>query len=838
MHFRQDLRQSLRLLAKNPGFTFVAVAVLGLGIGVNTSVFSLVNALLLRPVTDVSPGRLVGIYSHDATKPDSYRAFSYPEYVELREQNDAFDELMAHNFAMVGLQEGEGTRRVFAGVVSSNYFAALGARLRQGRAFSAEEEAPAAAVPVVVVSHGLWRKLGSDPGLVGRTLRLNAIDFTVVGVTREGFSGTMALVSPELWIPFGMYDATLNDFQRSGTHQRLADRGHRNLILVGRLKDGLDAAAASARVAALSRRLADASPDLRDHVLSVSPLPRLGVSTQPHSETPVFAAGGLLLLMASLVLLIACLNLANMLLARGEARRKEIAVRLALGATRRRIVSQLLTEGLTLSLLGGVAGLLLAWWSTRLLVASLVPLAPLAIVFDAKPDANVMAAAFGFCLLATLFFGLGPALRLARADALPELKEQAGESRVGRGRRGLLAPRNLLVVGQIALSLALLTTGGLFVRGALIASEADPGFRLERGLLVEVDPALAGLEEAGGRAVYAAALERLRALPGVEAVSAASTVPFGSISIGRRVQAAGAAPAKSGEQPGVSAQYVIVASDYFKSLGLPVLRGRDFDRAEEAGAAGARPVILDEPLARKLWPDGDALGRQVQLVDRDGTPQEPLEVVGVVPGLRHDLLDPAPVPHVYVPFGGNYQSGMSLHLRLARAGGEAEMLASVRQQLRAVDARLPVLQATTLRGFRDDSLPLWLVRTGARLFTLFGAVAVLLAVVGLYGVKAYVVARRTREIGIRMALGATRASVLGLILREGAALTCVGLGLGLLLAFASGRLVSSLLYRVDPSDPLVFVLAAALLACVALAAAYLPARRATEIAPVTALRSE
>jgi predicted permease len=837
----EDLKHSLRLLVKNPAFTLVAVVVLALGIGVNTAIFTLVNALLLRPVTGVAADRLVGVYSRDRAKAGAYRAFSYPEYADLRSGSDVFDELMAHNFAMVGLREGDATRRIFADLVSSNYFATLGVHLSAGRAFSPEEEAPGAGIPVVVVSRGFWKKAGSPADLVGRLVRLNGLDFTVVGIAPEGFSGTMALLSPEVWLPLGMYDATLNDFQRRGDHQRLADREHRNLIVVGRLKDGLGVAAAEPRLRATGERLAEAyAAENKDQVLSMAPLARLGVSTKPMSNEGPAAAAGLLMAMAGLVLLIACLNLANMMLARGEARRKEIALRLALGAGRGRVVRQLLTEGMSLALLGGAAGLALAYAATRLLVASLVPLSPLPVVFEARPDVRVVAATLGFCVLATLLSNLGPAFRLARPDVLPELKEHAGEHRPRR-RWSLLAPRNLLVVGQVALSLALLATGGLFVRGALAAAEADPGFRLERGLIVEVDPALAGDDEARGRRVYRGVLERLRRVPGVEAVGMASTVPFGPISLSRKVSVPGAADGADGAASGVDAQHVIVGTDYFRSLGLPILRGRDFDAGEESAAPAMASVIVDEPLARRLWTDGDAVGKSIEIAaGSEGGVGERFVVAGVVPGLRHSLFDPASVPHVYVPFGGHYQSGMNLHVRLSAQGrgADAAMLATVRQQLLAAEPRLPVLSARTLRGYRDDSLPLWMVRTGAQLFTLFGAAALFLAVVGVYGVKSYVVARRTREIGIRMALGATRATVLGLVLREGLTLTAVGLAFGVGLALLCGKVVSSLLYQVSPADPPAVAGACALLAASAFVAAYVPARRATRVAPVTALRYE
>jgi predicted permease len=835
----QDLRHALRLFRKNPGFSAVAAFVLALGIGANTAIFTLVNALLFRPLAGGDEGQLVGVYSRDKNRADGYRSFSYADYRDLREGNDAFDSLAAQSFGMAGLGEGDTTRRLFAAIVSSNYFSTLGVRPARGRAFTEEEEAPGKEIPVAIVSHGLWRRLGAGPHIGDTTIRLNGRDFTVVGVAPEGFTGTTALFSPEVWLPLGVYHLVPN-LRRPGDLPRLEDRQQRNLVLVGRLKRGLTAAQADARLQAANSRLIEASPaDNRDQLLSLAPLPRLAITSRPQSNAVAASTSGLLMAMTGVVLLVACLNLANMLLARGEARRKEIAVRQALGASRGRIVRQLLAEGFVLSLAGGAAGLLLAYWATWLLASSILPL-PIAIVLPADPDARVLGATLGFCVLATTLFGLGPAWKVSRFDVLPDLKEHAGDQAVAPGGRRLLAPQNLLVTGQIALSLALLVTGGLFVRGALKAAAADPGFRLERGLLLEIDPSFAGYDGTRGRIAYRAVLDRLRSLPGVESVSLASTVPFGQLTRERRVRKAGEAELTGKEPSGVPAQHVVIAADYFRTLGLSILRGRDFERSEEFLAEGRRPAIVDEPLARKLWPGEDPLGRQIQFPAGPDGSSEPLEVVGVVPGLRHGLFDPGPVPHVYVPFAHDYQPGMNLHVRVSSTDPAAEraMLATVREQVRAVDARLPVVSASTLRDFREGTLLLWMVRTGARLFTSFGLVALLLAVVGVYGVKAYVVARRTREIGIRVALGARPADVVRLILREGLLLTAAGIGAGLVLALMSGKVVSSLLYQVSATDPVVFAVAPAVLAASALLAAYLPARRATRITPAMALRAE
>jgi predicted permease len=861
MQLTSDVVLSLRRLKKDIGFTGVAVTILALGIGVNTAIFSLVNAVLLKPVTGVAADRMVGLFHKDATKPDAYRAFSYPDYKDIAADTEVFESVMAHNFALLGLKEGDVTRRIFGDVVSSNYFQTLGVRLFRGRAFNAEEETPGREIPAVILSYGLWKKMGESESILNSQVRINARDFTVVGVTPEGFSGTMALAAPEVWIPLGMYDSTLNDFQKQEGKEAetLAERRHHDLILVGQLRQGVSVAAAEARMKLVGSRLASAYPaENKDHEITLTGLPRLSVSTAPSSEGPIVAANGILLGLASVVLIVACFNLANMLLARGETRQKEIALRLSLGSSRFRIVRQLLTEGLVLALLGGAFGLMIAYGLTRVLVSSFIEVAPLAIVFPLTPDVRVLAATLAFCLFATVFAGLGPALKLSKLDVFPKLKEQAADGGAlssARSRFWLLAPRNVLVVLQIGLSLSLLATGGLFVRGALAAAESTPGFKLESGLLFELDPSLAGYDTTRSQQTYGAVLDRVRSMPGVESASVASAVPFGSFSSSRRVRKAGDPERDNAGAPlGVSSQHVIVGSSYFKSLGLTMLRGREFDAAEETATSGARVAVISEPLARQLFGDEDPLGRAVQLsTGGDGgkgvnistdvnaaVPADAWQIVGVAPGLRHSLFDPAPVPFIYVPLGANFQSGLNLHVRIrGTAPSEAStMVQKVREELRNLDANLPVVSAATMQSFRDDSLPLWVVRSGARLFSLFGVTALILAVIGIYGLKSYVVARRTREIGIRMALGATSKGVVRLFLLEGTALTFAGLTLGFVLALGAGQLVSSMLYQVSPFDPIVLALAFAILAGAAVLATYVPARRATLVAPVSALRHE
>ena len=827
----QDLRFGLRTLMKTPGFTIVSVLVLAIGIGANSAMFSLVNVLLIHPLAGQAD-ELVGLYSHDRTKPaSSYRGFSYPNYVDVRDNNDVFQSLLAHTFSMVGVPNGDTTRQTFIEVVSSNYFDALGVPLVAGRSFTAEEERPAARLPVAVVRY-------EKRDLLGQTIKVNSIDFTVVGVAPRNFTGTMALISPELWLPLGMFDVVVNDiFKNNGLP--FADRRNLALVVAGRLKPGVTVDNAGVRLDALSRQLEQAYPaENKDQLLTVNPLPRLGTSTSPSSDAGPATAAAFLMGLSAIVLLIACLNIANMLLARGAARRKEIAIRLAVGGGRGRIVRQLLTEGLLLAIGGAAGGLLLASWTTGTLTRSLQAIMPLGIAFDPKPDLMVLGVTTAFAMIATVASGLGPALKLSKTDLVADLKALTADGAPLLGKR--FSARNVMVVGQIALSLMLLSTGGLFARGALKAASANPGFDYDRQLLVGVDPTLVQYDEVRGRAATHEVLTRVRAMPGVAAAGLAATVPFGEFHEGHAVERVGGP--RNGQPARIEANYRVIGSGYFSALNLPMVRGREFTEAEELSSTAPRVAIVDERFARRLFGDEDPIGQMIRYPDRPGETTknngEGMEIVGIAAAIRDQLFDREAEPAIYEPWGRNYRGNMFIHVRAAQAGTEADLLRAIRTGIRAYDPRLPVVQTTTMRAFHDRSLELWAVRSGGRLFLSFGLLALLLAVVGLYGVKSYIVSQRTREIGIRMALGARPGDVLGMVLREGAALAAVGVGLGLPLAALLGFALSSMLYDVKPLDPIVFTTAPAFLAAAALVATWLPARRATRVTPLTALRAD
>ncbi len=543
--------------------------------------------------------------------------------------------------------------------------------------------------------------------------------------------------------------------------------------------------------------------------------------------------------LSCIVLALSCLNLANMMFARGATRQKEIAVRLAIGASRWRVLRQLLTEGLLLAVLGAAVGLILALWGIGLLQKTLTAGIDQAIAFDFTPDLRVFAGVLASCGAATVLFSLGPSRKLVQSDLAGALKENAAEA-VGTGR-GLLSVRNLLSVGQIALSLVLLAVASLFLRSANRAAAIDPGFEMGPHFYARVRTDLAGYGATQSRQLFAAAIDRVSALPGVEASSLALLKPLSGASWIREVQIAGAptpTPAASSLADGqaVQVQYNAVGADYFRTLGVPLVRGREFTRREETSADGPRVVILSANLAERLWPGEDPLGKSIQWPADASHPPTVLNVVGVAPALTWELFERERPAMVYVPLGQDFHGDLYMHVRLAPGVARAPLMTSVREALRGLDSRLAITELNTLRASYEQGLRVRLTQTGATLFGAFGLAALLLSVIGVYGLRAYSVARRTREIGVRMALGADARSVLRLMMREGVRLSVAGLGIGVLLAVGVGRLAGRFLVDVGGLDPLTFVLTPLVLALAVLAACLIPAYRATRINPVNALR--
>jgi putative ABC transport system permease protein len=844
----QDFKFAFRQLAKSPGFTTIAVLTLALGIGINSAIFALINGVLLRPVVPVRPAEVVDVFNARQNAKHDYRQFSYAEYRELRDNGEIFADVAAVEFAVAGIGQDHQMRRSLAFLTSENFFSLIGVRPVLGRFYNAAECAPNAGQPVVVASYGFWKRLGGGADLIGSTLHINGQPYTLIGVTPDGFSGGSALVAPDIWLPLGMHSELGSAFNDSETMHDLNLPKNYALNLKARLRPGLSLEAARKRLPVFNQRLADIqrSDAEGSRELQIYPPSRFSISTAPEDDGPITLIATLLTAMAGAVLLIACLNLANMLLARGASRSKEIAVRLAIGASRWRIVRQLLCEGLLLALCGGAIGLVLAAWCNDLLLQqlrSLLASVNFSFVVRLRPDAIVLAVTFLFCLVATMLFSLGPALKATKADLVNDLKQQTGEpARAGKFGR-FFASRHISVMVQIALSLVLLFAAGLFLRGALKAAGLDPGFVAAGDLITEFDFSLLRKDPAESRRLIFTMIQRARELPGVTAAATGTMLPYADFTNTRRVlRTKDTMPDNpQAPDPSVNSLYTAITPGYFDALGVKLLRGRDFTQAECEQKDARRVAIIDEEMAKKLFPDQAAVGQHIRYTQppKDGAPND-MEIVGVVGKHRHDIQNDSIIRRLFVPLAQGYSGQTYFHVRLSTQDRPAvvAMMPTLRQTLRQIDPDLPLLQMIPYIDLVEKSPSLWIVRLGAILFGAFGCIALLLAVVGVYGVKAYAVACRTREIGIRIALGAHRRDVFALIMRQGALQTGLAITAGLLLSLLIGRVLSAILYQVSPADPFALALSSTLLAAAALLACFLPARRATRVNPVIALRTE
>src|SRR5213080_1934997 len=723
----------------------------------------------------------------------------------------------------------------------------IGVQPFRSRFYNAEECRPNANVPVVVASYGFWKRQGGRADFVGCTLQINGQPYTVIGISTEGFCGASALIAPDVWMPLGMRAQLGSAFGDSESMHDLANPKNYTLNLVGRLRSALTMESAKSRMPVISQRFSAMQTDTEfQREVQIQKPSRFSLSTSPEDDGPITLIGTLLMAMAGAVLLIACLNLANMLLARGTARSKEIALRLALGASRWRIVRQLLAEGLLLAICGGGVGLILSIWCNNLLLHSLATLlnnVNFSFIVDLTPNFAVLAVTFVFCLLATMLFSLGPALKATKADLVNDLKQQVGEpARIGRFSR-FFAPRHISVMAQIALSLMLLFAAGLFFRGALKAAGLNPGFVAAGDLITEFDFTLIKTEPADSRRLIFAMVERARELPGVRAAAVGTMLPYADFTNTRRiVRAKDTMPSDpKAPDPSVNALYTAITPGYFDALGVKLLRGRDFSQAECENKDSRRVAIIDEEMARKLFPNEDALGQHIRYTQppKDGAPND-LEIIGVVSKHRHDIQHDSIIRRLFVPLAQGYDGQIYFHVRVGTEDRRAvvAMMPTLRQSLREIDPNLPLLQMTPYVDLMEKSPNLWIVKLGAVLFGVFGCIALLLAVVGVYGVKAYAVACRTREIGIRMALGAHRKDVFALIMRQGAMQTALAVSIGILLSLAAGRVLAQILYQVSPSDPFALITSSVMLTMAALLACFLPADRATHVNPITALRTE
>ena len=811
----RDVRFAVRHYLKTPGATALAVVSLALGIGVNSAIFSLVSAVVLRDLPAERPEELVDVYFGKASE-YKYATASHPDYLDLRRDSRAFSELAAVNVTVGATERDGATELLFGEAVSGNYLALLDREPALGRGFLPEEDGVPGAHPVAMLGHRAWRqRFGADPNVLGRTLRLNGVDFQIVGVAPRDLAGSFPGLVADYFIPMAMSD-------RMSEMASLADRGSRSLFIKGRLAPGVTLEQARAEMETLNARLAAAWPDTNEGI-EVTLVPTREVVLNPGIDGPILGVAGLLMGIVGLVLVIACSNVASVLLSRAAERRREIAVRLAIGAGRGRLVRQLLTESLLLAGAGGALGLGLAAGLARLLVSFKPPL-PIPLSIDVGVDGTVLAFTAAVALLTGLLCGLAPALQSSRPQLVPALKDDAG----GLGRRHRrLGLRNLLVVGQVAASTVLLVGAGLFVRSLGQARSIDPGFALDRGVAVQLALGLGGAyDEAEGRVFLRRLVERARALPGARSAALAENLPLGlSIHTGR-VELEGQQLASWDQGPEVDQSSV--GTGYFETLGIPIVRGRAFTSAD--GQQAPRVAVINEAAARHFWPAGDALGKRLR-EDQDGPW---IEVVGIARDGKYRTLGEAPRPFLYLASEQDYRPFATLVV--ATDGDERAMLAAVRRLVSELDPALPVFDMKTM----SDHLQVMLfpARMGALLLTALGGLGLLLATVGLYGVVASSVVRRTREVGIRMAIGARPADVVRLVVGEGMALAGAGLALGIAAALAAARVLEGLLYGIGTTDAATFVVVVAVLAAVGLVANLVPARRASRLDPVAALRRE
>ncbi len=825
---REDLRYTFRMLVKSPATSAVILLSLALGIGVSTTIFSAINAILVEALPVENPATLAAVFTTDARLAGG----PYPEllpmsrlnFEDYRDRGEAFDELVLGAGVQAALVSGEGDPESVEGqMVTGNYFDVLGVEPLHGRTFLPEEDETPGSHPVAVLSYGLWsRRFGTDPDVVGREIVLNRHSFTVIGVAPRGFRGTFVLDDPDFWVPLMMHDVFL-----TGGIRRWYDSRRALLfpICFGRLRAGVGLAPAEAAMQSLGRALEEEYP-AENKGRNVSLLPLLQATVSPGLRQNFVRTAEVMMVAVGLVLMIACANVASLLLGRASARRREIAVRLSLGAPRSRLIRQLLTESMALAVLAGSLGLLLAHWGRGLLWA-LRPSFLEHTILDLPFDARVLGLTLAVTAATGLLFGLAPVLQSTRTNLVPALKDQEEGTR----RPPALRFGSLLVVGQIALALLALVASGLFLRNLDAARNVDLGFDPVGLFTMTFDLGTQGYDEDRGRQFFDQVVERAANLPGVAAASLSSGVPLHRRDFQRTVFIAGRP--RDAEGNGVPVVAGSVGIDYFKTAGIPLLRGREFDRSDRQDTALV--AVISEAMADRFWPGEDALDRHFEFIREEGVQRQ---VVGIVGNSQYSLLGEEPQALIYLPRQQVFRQRMALFVRTTAE--PVATMASVREELQLFDRNLPISDLLTMREIVDEFL--WTPRAMARLLAAFGLLALLLAAVGTYGVMSHSVSRRRREIGIRMALGARRRSVFTLVCRRGLALAAVGMAIGLaaawvLTAIYRGPLLE-LLYASELWQWQSLVPGAALVAVVALVANLVPARRASEVDPIEVLRYE
>lgn len=806
-----DLRHALRQLARSPGFTAVVVLTLSIGIGANTAIFSVVNELLLRPPPHVvEPERVVTLWTSDFSGP-LYGASSYPDYETFREQRDVMAEVAAFGLVPGNLIESDETTRLALEEVSGTYFDVLGVRAALGRMLVAADDGTAA----IVLGNALWRdRFGADAAIVGRTVRINTGAFTVVGVAPEGFIGSLRVFGGvDAWVP-------LESVSAAGGEGRRAVRGSRRWLLLGRLQPGVSLDAARARFAVVANQLLAAYPDewrgVSARGRSITILPESESRVPPELGRGAFIGFlGLLSAGVALVLLICCVNVANLLLARGAARVREIAIRVSLGSSRARLVRQLMTESAVLAALG-CAGAVLATYAATRLLAQWRPPGDLAL--NAEVDWRVAVFAFAAALVSAVLFGLAPALNVTRLGTSAALKDGT----LASNRRGGL--RDALIVAQVSVSLVLLVGAGLFLRSLQQAATVDPGFDADNVAVASFDLRTQGYDETRARAFFAELVDRVAALPQVSAVTLAQKVPLSGDAGRRRAVVEGYEP-----RPGEDMEFHnnVVGPSYFEVMRVPLVSGRAFTADDRAGAP--QVAVVNETFAARYWPGENPVGKRLAFFGQVAN----VEIVGVARDGKYERLTEAPRPYIYRPFLQQYED-MTLHVRVTRDADA--FLPILRGEIRALDRQLPVLRLASMRA--ETAFATFPQRVAASLLGACAALALLLAALGLYGVVAYAVSQRTREIGIRIALGAPRHAVVRMALERSMKVVAIGLAVGLVLSLGAGRAIERFIGDVSAADPAALVAGPLVMLVCAFVASWLPARRAARVDPMKALREE
>lgn len=816
----RDVRYGLRSMGRAPAFTFFAILTLALGVGASTTVFTVVNTLLLHPLPVRDPSRLVSLYTTDVNNQHPSGGLLPISYQNLKDDqaaNQVFSALGGFSPPMVTtLTEKTGSERLFAQLVTQGYFDALGIVPAKGRFFVPAEITSPGSAPVAVLSYNAWRiRFGSDPQIIGTTLEINGTPFTVVGVAPQGFLGVSAVFGPDVWLPATMARQVLPPSMADV----LDDRGKPFFQTVARLQSGISRSQAQANLQPIAATLRREYPDANaGRAISVEPI-TTALYSSTGGERGLAFASAVLLVIVGLVLLIACSNVANLLMARSVRRRQEIAIRMAIGASRYRLVRQLLTESLLLGFFGGIAGLGVGYEGCRFLWSFRPP--EVARNFaDPRLDANVYLFALLLSFVTGLIFGVVPSLKSSRSGFLEGLKEEAGIA--GLGSRSAKFQKTLLA-GQVALSLVALIAASLFLRAIQRAYDINPGFDDQHLAVFMLNPEQAGYSAARLREFHREVVDRVGRIPGVAAVSWASNMPFWS-SPSRGVLIEGREQQRKSET--ITTITNTVDTGYFSTMRIALLQGRSFTQADDEGSLPV--VVINEELAHRFWPSGNAVGHLIRL-SADSVPRQ---IVGVVRTSDYTTLGEAPQSCVYFPLLQNVGGSSSLYIRTA--GDPSLALQAVQRAIREVDPKIEVTDIRTGSKLMDQVL--WNARMVLRVLGILGLMALALASVGLYGVLTYSISGRRREIGVRMALGASRADVLRLVLRQGMVLVCSGAAIGLVLALLIGRAFSRMLFGLNPADPLSLAGAAAVLILVAVFACWLPARAASRVDPLSALR--